>query len=148
MADTNLRIAFLNHVGSDTFRRFALQLRRDATHNPATNQTVDRLRFWQSKIWEEFNKTQPDATNDIREIRESLLWCDIHELRLSEGRAIRDTLGITDRDGTSVNADFQKALNNRFPFGFGFWTLICDGCVVECKNWMATTESNNRQNDA
>lgn len=140
----SLRQIFRAHAGADVFRRFVIQLRRDANNDSNSfGRTVNRLRYWQTTKWDDFIRKHPDLPipEDIKTIRDSLLWCDVHERYLTNGQAVHDRVGVTDRDGNRLDAEFENALDEHFPFGFGFWTLICPDCVTECESWMKTKES-------
>ena len=136
MNSDTLRNRFRSHVDGDTFRRFSIQLRRDANNDGARR--IERLRYWQNALWDEFTSANSDIQipGDIESIRASFLWCDVHEKYLVDGHAIPDRIGVTDRDGNRLNAEFSAALDDSFPFGFGYWKLICPDCVVECDAWM------------
>jgi hypothetical protein len=135
---------FLAYAGADSFRQFVIQLRRDTdTALNSYGRTVNRLRHWQATKWDDFIRKHPKLPIpvDIETIRASLLWCDVHERHLTSGQAFSDRIGVTGRDGNSLDADFEAARDKHFPFGFGFWTLICPDCVTKCESWMINKES-------
>jgi hypothetical protein len=114
-----------------------LQLRSDK--EAETTPTVKRrtnFRFWQEQLWDQFRQRIDGVPQDLAEIRDALLWCDVHDRMLVIGKAIADACGVTDRDGNLLDQTFGRVRDEQFPFGFGFWTLVCPNCVRTCREWM------------
>ena len=136
MKPDQLRAAFCRFAGTERARRFVLQLRSDAPLEGRLPYPDGRgLRFWQVELWNDFAENSKGIPTDIDAIRTAMLWCDIHNRVLEEGAGITDPSDVTGKDGR-LNDDFMKALDSDFPFGFGFWTLVCPDCVVRCDKWI------------
>ena len=130
MDTETLRNAFLTFTDAATFRRFTTQLRRDAPDNSQYGrQRDDTLRYWQEQLWTRFNSEHPSAPTDMDSIRAALLWCNVHNTVLVDGHGFMAD-GICDTPG------FTDALELQFPFGYGYWNIICPTCVKTCADWV------------
>ena len=49
-----------------------------------------------------------------------------------------DPRGASDRGGGAVDSNLMTDLDTQFPFGFGYWNLICPRCVEACREWFTT----------
>lgn len=147
MTAEELRTSFIAFAGQPTARRFALQLRRDkeAESRPPYRQRRTDLRFWQEQLWDQFSQRFDGVPQDLDEIRGALLWCDVHDRKLEAGKAVADACGVTDRDGNPLDDTFGQVRDEQFPFGFGFWTLVCPNCVKACREWMDRATSNRQK---
>jgi len=131
MDTVSLRNAFRTFTDAATFRRFAIQLRRDAPQNSQYGRPPERgLRYWQDELWLQFRAQLPAAPESIDAIRDAMLWCDLHEHSLVDGQGFLVS-GVYETPG------FVDALESQFPFGYGYWQLICPECVTACKTWIA-----------
>jgi len=147
MTTEELRASFVAFAGQPAARRFSLQLRGDkeGETGPPYRQRRVGLRFWQEELWNRFTQTFGGVTNDLEMIRAALLWCDVHDRPLEHGHAVRDSCGVTNRDGNRLDQAFRQLWEKEFPFGFGFWTLICPECVNACQEWMDSAGVNRPQ---
>jgi hypothetical protein len=147
MTPEELRTSFFAFVGRSTARRFVLQLRaeKDAETRTPFRQRRSDLRFWQEQLWNQYSQQLDGVPQDLDNIRDALLWCDVHDAPLENGRAVGDACGVTDRDGNLLDEDFGRIRDEQFPFGFGYWTLVCPACVKVCQHWMDNANANRRQ---
>lgn len=147
MTAEELRTSFLAFAGQPTARRFALQLRADKeaeTRPPFRPRRTD-LRYWQEQLWLQFSRSCDGVPPELSELRNALLWCDVHNRSLEAGHAVADGYGVTDRDGKLLDKAFGRIRDERFPFGFGFWTIVCPDCVRSCREWMDNAKTNRAQ---
>lgn len=128
MTAEELRTLFRDYAGPTKARRFALQLRADKQSESSLSYRQRRtdLRFWQQQLWDQFSQQYAGVPRDLGPIQDALLWCDVHHLPLEDGQAIPGNGFLS----------FGPVREEQFPFGQGFWTIVCPACVAACRQWI------------
>ena len=141
MSDEDLRRAFQAFAGRSVFLRFVLQLRDDANRDfPGRGRAPNRLRFWQTELWDSFCSHIAIESPDLISIRRVLLWCPIHQRDLVRCNAVQTDRKRHRYPGTPLPTDFKSHMDKSFPFGFGGFLLNCPTCVSACDLWFTNAE--------